>query len=89
MTMKITFVDFGFFVVAVFVSVDFDFEDDVNFRVIVDLVVVRTVSFSYFICLSCSLFASRSKLKYKQALMKKKSREKKQNCDLTWSDNCR
>ena len=35
-----TFVDFGFFVVAVFVSVDFDFEDDVIFRVLVDFGVI-------------------------------------------------
>ena len=64
-----------FLVVAVFVfvsvSVDFDFEDDVNFRVIVDLVVVWIVSFSCFISLSSSFLASKSKLKYKQALMKR------------------
>ena len=62
-----------FLVVAVFVfvSVDFDFEDDVNFRVIVDLVVVCIVSFSCLISLSGSFFASKSKLKYKQALMKR------------------
>ena len=84
-------VESGFFVVAVFVSVDFDFEDNVDFRVITDLVVVCTVSFSYFISLSCSLFASRSKLKYKQALRKKYQVKKSKILTLPGviiADNC-
>ena len=64
-------VEFVFVFVAIFVSVDFNFEDDVNFRVIVDLVVVWIVSFSCFISLSSSFLASKSKLKYKQILMKR------------------
>ena len=81
-------VESDFFVVAAFVFNSVDFEDDVNFRVIVDLVVVCIVSFSCFISLSSSFFASKSQLKYKQALMKKKSSDKS-HCNLTWSDNWR
>ena len=83
-----------FFVVAVFVfvSVDFDFEDDVNFRVIVDLVVVCIVSFSCFISFNCSFFGSKSKLKYKQKLMKKKDPVAKAIVTLPGviiADNCK